>query len=249
MPASPDSTASAATPTHEPPIVTLHLWGVPRARIPAAFLAMGRDRIPLRRQPGLRFAKLLGTGSGETFAPNNADPRHWGLLASWDSVDAARAFEATGLIRGWNRRCEERLRLELSPLTSKGRWAGQTPFGEPVPRKFAGTSAALTRARIKPRLWREFWNSVPPVSASLNASPGLLLKVGIGEAPIGLQGTFSVWESASALRDFAHRGVEHQRVIARTREVGWYSEELFARFAVLRAEGSYAGSEIAVQAP
>ena len=107
-------------------------------------------------------------------------------------------------------------------------------------------TAALTRARIKPQLWRTFWNSVPPVSARLNTSPGLLLRVGIGEAPVGLQGTFSVWESAAALRDFAHRAPEHQQVIARTHELGWYAEELFARFAVVRAEGRHAGAELSV---
>ena len=135
----------------------------------------------------------------------------------------------------------------MRPLTSRGRWAGRTPFGDPTPTKHDGPVAALTRARIKPRLWRTFWASVPPVSAALNASPGLLLKVGIGEAPVGLQGTFSLWESAAALRDFAHRQVEHQAVIEKTHALGWYSEELFARFALVRAEGTYAGTRIDVR--
>ena len=49
-----------------PDLVTLHLWGVPDKRVPAALLRMARDRGPLRRIPGLRFAKLLGTGKTST---------------------------------------------------------------------------------------------------------------------------------------------------------------------------------------
>jgi len=232
-----------------PALVTVHLWGVPSRAVPSAFIAMGRDRRPLHQVPGLRFGKLLGTGSGESFTPRDADPRHWGVLATWDSAEAADAFEDSDLVRRWDARADERVRLALRPLTSKGRWAGRTPFGDPSPTKHDGPVAALTRARIKPRLWRTFWSSVPPVSAKLNDSPGLMLRVGIGEAPVGLQGTFSMWASSNALRDFAHRSAEHQAVIARTRELDWYSEELFARFAVLAAEGDYAGTRFDLPAP
>jgi len=52
-----------------------------------------------------------------------------------------------------------------------------------------------------------------------------------------LQGTFSLWESASAVRDFAYRGQAHQKAIADTARYKWYSEELFARFALLDKRG------------
>ena len=228
----------------QPEVVTLHLWGVARARLPAAVLAMARDRRPLHRQPGLTFGKLLGTGSGETFAPRDADLGHWGVLACWTSVDAAAAFERADLVRRWDRRSHERLRLQLRPLSSKGRWAGREPFGDPRPEPSDGTVAALTRARIEPRLWRTFWREVPPVSAALRTAPGLLLRLGIGEAPVGLQGTFSVWETAAALNEFAYDRAEHRTVIERTHELGWYAEELFARFAVIAVTGTYAGKAV-----
>jgi hypothetical protein len=52
-----------------------------------------------------------------------------------------------------------------------------------------------------------------------------------------LQGTFSLWESATAVRDFAYRGQAHQKAIADTARYNWYAEELFARFAVLEQRG------------
>jgi hypothetical protein len=79
---------------------------------------------------------------------------------------------------------------------------------------------------------------VPPVTVSLKSAPGLVAAIGIGEAPIGLQGTFSLWESAAAIREFAYKGAAHQRAIADTSAYNWYSEELFARFAVREVRGT-----------
>jgi hypothetical protein len=73
---------------------------------------------------------------------------------------------------------------------------------------------------------------------SLKSAPGLISAIGIGEAPIGLQGTFSIWESGVAIKNFAYRGAAHQKAIADTSTYKWYSEELFARFALKDIRGS-----------
>ena len=224
-----------------PALVTLHLWGVPTRAILAAVARMGTDRGPVRRTPGLRFAKLLGTGDGRTFTVRDADPRHWGLLATWDSVQDAAAFEDSRTVHAWGALAHERLRLHLRPLASRGSWAGQRPFGDPSPERYDGPIAAITRARIRTAKMLTFWRAVPPVSADLHRSPGLRLAVGIGEAPMGLQGTFSLWESGAALTAFAHRGAPHREAIRQTGLQNWYAEELFARFAVLEIDGTFAG--------
>ena len=72
-------------------------------------------------------------------------------------------------------------------------------------------------------------------------APGLRLSVAIGEAPVGLLGTFSVWQDQSALEAFAYRGDAHRQVVRRTPGERWYAEELFARFEVLGAEGTVGG--------
>ena len=226
-----------------PALVTLHLWGVPGRQIPSALLRMGLHRRALRRTGGPTFSKLLGTGDGRTFTLRDADPHHWGLLATWrDAADAA-AFEQGPVARSWGRIASERLRVDLRPLSSRGEWAGRRPFGGPDPDTpaYDGPVAAVTRARIAPRQMLRFWRSVPPVSADLHRSPGLRLALGVGEAPVGLQGTFSLWESGSALTEFAHRRPAHVHAVRRTAELGWYTEELFARFAVLDVDGTFEG--------
>jgi hypothetical protein len=226
-----------------PVLVTFVVWGVTTGRVPSALFRMAADRRHLRGVPGLRFAKLLGTGSGRTFTPRDADPRHWGLLAAWDSDHAADAFEAGPAHRHWERLAAERFSVRMRPLSSRGAWARQRPFGDPTPRPVAGPVAAITRARIRPTAARRFWRAVPPVSADLRETPGLLLAFGIGEAPIGLQGTFSLWDGADALVSFAHRRPAHAAVARRTPAEGWYTEELFARLEVLACGGTLAGRQ------
>jgi hypothetical protein len=202
---------------------------------------MGLDRRHLHHTAGLRFAKLLGTGHGRTFTIRDADLLHWGLVATWSSAAAAEAFEAGPVARRWGHLAHERLRVDLRPLASRGEWSGRRPFGEPSATAYGGPVAAITRARIAPRKMRTFWRAVPPVSTDLQRSAGLRLAVGIGEAPIGLQGTFSLWSSAAALTEFAHRRGPHVEVVARTATEGWYAEELFARFAVVSVDGTFGG--------
>jgi hypothetical protein len=223
-----------------PPIVTLHVWGISARRVPRAFALMARGNGSIRRAPGVTFAKQLGTG-GDRFTVTDPDPRHWALLCVWD--DEARAARADELdaVRRWDRIADERWRADLSPLSSRGRWAKQEPFGNPEPARYDGPVAAITRARLIPRKALTFWRAVPPVAASLSSAGGVLAAFGVGESPIGLQGTFSVWESAQALRTYAYDGPEHQRAIERTEREGWYGEELFARLRVLRTEGALHG--------
>jgi hypothetical protein len=207
-----------------------------------ALLRMAGDRGLLGRTVGLRFAKLLGTGDGRTFTVRDADRNRWGLLATWDKAADITAFEAGPVARGWGRIADERLRIDLRPLTSRGQWSGREPFGTPEPdRTYDGPVAALTRARIRVRRMVTFWRAVPPVSADLHGAAGLRLAVGVGEAPIGLQGTFSLWDSPAAVTEFAYRRPAHLEAVRRTAEVGWYSEELFARFAVLAVDGTLDG--------
>jgi hypothetical protein len=205
--------------------VTLHVWRVPPRGVPGAFLRLGLRRFTSPN--GARFVKLLGTGTGISFGPGDAD------LTRYAAVTVS-----SGDVRfpQWDRAAVSRARVDLEPLASRGRWSGVEPFGQ-VAKKADGMVLALTRARLRPGKVLTFWRAIPPVAAELAAAPGLLARFGIGEAPIGWQGTVSLWRDATDLTRFAYRQPEHRAVIARTPVDRWYAEELFARFAVLGIEG------------
>ncbi|GIE96856.1 monooxygenase [Paractinoplanes rishiriensis] len=206
--------------------VTLHVWRVPPRRAGAALLRLAFAR---RRPPGVRFAKFLGTGTGTSFGPGDADLTRYAALTVSDEPVS---------FPGWDRLAAASARLDLEPLASRGSWSGRDPFRAEVPKnREKGMVLALTRARLRPTRALTFWRAIPPVARELAAAPGLLARFGIGEAPIGWQGTVSVWRDAADLTAFAYRQPEHRAVIARTPGDRWYAEELFARFAVRGISG------------
>ena len=217
-------------------ITVVYFWQIKKVFLPIAILFMAFHKFALMRLPGVSFVKLLGTGKGESFTPKDANPYRWGALVTikenhLDNLDNSKA------IRGWNKIAKQEYRAILKPVSVHGLWSGKQPF-DVEKLDWNGKIAAITRARI---VWRKnvvFWKAVPPVTISLHQSPGLINAIGIGEAPIGLQGTFSLWESSAHLREFAYKGQAHTQAIKATEENKWYSEELFSRFAVIQERGN-----------
>lgn len=215
-------------------VVTVHVWHIARGALPKALWRMAVDRGRLRRTPGVRFAKLLGTGRGRDFGPTAIDSRRWAALVVWDG-------EPVPIARAWDRLAVRRCQLTLRTIASRGTWAGREPFsraeGE-IDRKHPdGPVLVLTRARLRPGRAVTFWRAVPDVARSLGDAPGLLAAFGVGEAPLGFQGTMSIWNAPEDIVRFAYRRPEHAAVVASTPHRRWYAEELFARFAVLDVTG------------
>jgi hypothetical protein len=94
---------------------------------------------------------------------------------------------------------------------------------------------------------RRFWAAVGPVAGAARGTAGPRYAVGIGELPIGLQGTFSLWDDEAALRRFAYETPAHTAVIRRTAQVGWYAEQFFARLAVTGSRGTIGGRDPAAR--
>jgi hypothetical protein len=218
-------------------VTVVYFWKLKQRKVGFALLHMAIDRSVARRFKGVRFAKMLGTGKGETFTPRDADAERWGALVVIEQSQLE-SLDASLLINRWRKKSASEVRYLLDPISSHGLWAKVNPFDyEKSPA--TGEVVAITRARIKWAQNLRFWKAVPPVTSSLHASPGLLKTIGIGEAPIGLQGTFSHWQTGADLRNFAYKGVAHQEAIAATERYAWYAEELFARFAVRDIRGSF----------
>lgn len=216
-------------------IVAAYFWRIDARKIPFALFRMALDRRALRRSEGVTFAKLLGCGKGETFTPADADLKRWGFLICIEEAELTK-FDHSKLVTRWRKNSTSEFRALLETIASHGKWSNKQPF-IPKIKSYEGQVVAITRARIK--WWQNFrfWHAVPPVTSSLKESEGLVSAIGIGEAPIGLQGTFSLWQSSQALKEFAYKGKAHQGAIMETQKYRWYSEELFARFAVKEIRG------------
>lgn len=218
-------------------VTVVYFWKLKPRKVGFALLHMALDRSVARRFKGVRFAKMLGTGKGETFTPRDADAQRWGALIVIEKSQME-SLDSSSLITRWRKNSASEVRYLLDPISSHGLWAKVNPF-DYEKSAGAGEVVAITRARIQWAQNLRFWKAVPPVTSSLHASPGLLKTIGIGEAPIGLQGTFSHWQTGADLRNFAYKGAAHQEAIAATERYAWYAEELFARFTVRDIRGSF----------
>lgn len=217
-------------------ITLVYFWRIKKIFLPVALLFMAINRISLKKLANIKFVKSLGTGKGESFTPRDADQYRWGLLLTTAESDIEK-IDNSKVIKGWQKISSDEYRVVLRNISAHGSWSKQQPFLAEL-FDWDGKVAAITRARI---VWRKnliFWRAVPPVTISLHKSPGLISAIGIGEAPIGLQGTFSIWESTASLREFAYKGQAHAQAIKATHLNKWYSEELFSRFAVIQERGN-----------
>ena len=220
-------------------ITVIYLWRISSLKSWRAIWHMATDRQLLKRDPDISFFKLIGTGTGQTFTPRDADPTLWGLIITIPEPALAK-FDSGSVVNSWRAFADSEVRYLARPISSHGEWSKQTPFAVDagLSTSWQGKVLAITRAKIHWRKNLQFWRAVPPVIESLRSCPGVESAIGIGEAPIGLQGTLSIWSDGNALRDFAYKGAAHSAVIRQTHSQRWYSEELFARFALLEVRGS-----------
>ncbi len=217
----------------------IYLWRIRARSIPRAIWHMASDRISLKRNPAISFFKLIGTGTGQTFTPRDADPTLWGLILTIQESELE-GFDESDLVKSWRSFALTESRYIATPISVHGSWSKSQPFvvDTELAKSWEGKVLAITRARIRWRKNLRFWRAVPPVIESLCDCAGVESAIGIGEAPIGLQGTLSVWSGSAAVREFAYKGAAHSEAIRQTQSQQWYSEELFARFALREVRGS-----------
>ncbi len=196
-------------------------------------------RWPLRRVPGLLFAKQLGSGFDGGFGLRPSASRQ-GLFLVFEHDAAADDFLARSpLAAAYRRHARELCELQLRAFGSRGSWAG-TRLAVTAAPPADGPIAGLTRASIRPRKAAAFWRKAPPAQAALERAPGCLLAVGLGEAPLLRQATFTVWESAAAMDAYARSGA-HLDAIRAAQRGAYFSESMFVRFVPVSMRGEWKG--------
>lgn len=197
--------------------------------------------LALRGVPGLRFSRQLGTGHEGGFGLRPSGSRQ-GLFLVFDDERAADAFLHSARAEGYRRRAGDFCLLKLRPYACRGSWGGVAvePGGKAPA---SGPVAALTRASIRPAKALKFWAHAPVSQVQLEAADGCRLAVGLGEAPVLRQATFSLWDSVDAMNEYARRGA-HQAAIAASREGDYFSESMFVRFVPLSVQGTWKGRRL-----
>ncbi len=207
-------------------------WGLAR-------LVLGERGVG--RAPGLRFARVLGSGreGGFGLAPSFA---RQGLIAFFDDEASAIAFaDRSRAVNERRERADECLLAVLRAVSSRGSWGGVSMA--PTASIAAGQPlASLTRAAIRPRHAAQFWRHSPPAQASLEQAAGCRLAVGLGEAPLLRQATFSLWDNGAAMDAYARQGA-HLAAIHGAVKNGWFSESMFVRFLPLHLQGRWQGQD------
>jgi len=203
-----------------------------------AFGMMQFAHASLQKQKGIRFYKLMGSGKDMGFNPL-PDWSTYALLIVWENeAYADDFFQQSELFKTYQLHANKCWTSYLKNIRSRGSWAQQDPFKPHAEIDDTIQEVAIiTRATIRWNKLIPFWKYVPTSEKPLHKNSGLIFTKGIGEVPILQMATFSVWKDKSALKAFAHQSEEHRIAVQKTKEINWYSEELFARFQVFRSEG------------
>ena len=200
-----------------------------------AFKNMGILPAAFANVNGLLFSKLMGSGKGNGFSikPNLGV---YAFLGVWESEKHAKDFLQQTSYQKLSKYSEKQWTVFMKAFQAHGQWDGKNPFLINEVNISTDPIAVITRATIKTKYLYQFWKDVPAVSESINDKAGRRFSIGIGELPLILQSTFSIWDSKKHMEDFAYNSKYHRDVVQKTRKLGWYSEELFARFVILDDE-------------
>ncbi len=190
----------------------------------------------------LNFFKVLGTGGGSGYS---ATPgfRKYALLTLWNSLEEAEEFyKNSGILKSYRKRRKEELSIFMRPLSARGEWSGKSPFLAHKATKAEQPLAVITRASIKWRHIPAFWKKVAGVTMSQRSFDGQIYSQGIGELPWVEQATFTIWTSMQEMKNFAYgSSMAHMDAIKTTRKHNIFSEEMYARFQVLKITGAMDG--------
>lgn len=211
---------------------------------PWGWMRMAQGTGTIKELPGLRFAKVMGSGHGGGFSLRPS-ASHQGLVTVFDERSQAEDFLNGAYVSACRERSREWWSCVLAIDSARGEWDGQVFSSTPHAANDDGVIAdaepalaVLTRASIRPAKAMAFWRFAPAAQADLQSAPGCMLAMGLGEAPLVRQCTFSLWRDTPSMLGYAHGGA-HQTAIEAAYKHGFFSESLFMRMRVLHQQGQW----------
>ena len=248
----------AIAPLHDPlsGVVVVLLVDFLRQHQGWGWLRLVAGATPYKEVPGLSMVKVMGSGHGGGFSLRPS-ATHQGLICTFSHLDLALKFLDSSAVQAYRSRARECWTGVLSVQSARGHWDKQAwqassaqalgMSGDQAAQArsldgmlHSGPFAVLTRASIVPTKAMAFWRYAPAAQADLGKSPGCLLAMGLGEAPLVRQCTFSVWQDTAAMLQYAHQGA-HQVASAAAYKHQFFSESLFVRMQVLYMAGAWQG--------
>ena len=201
-------------------------------------------RAPFQHLPGLQFCKVLGSGFNGGFSTKPSLTKQ-GFFCVFDSAQNATRFETSSILKAYQDHAHEFFLASVQPYSSRGSWSEfamschdtNPPVNAPI--------ASLTRASIRPSKAMQFWAKAKPAEDAINHASGKILTAGVGEAPYFRQATFTIWNDAHSLEQYAQQGA-HLAAIKAAYGQAYFSESMFTRFRVLKAQGIWQGKHVQI---
>ncbi len=208
----------------------------------SAMRTLAFGRAALARDGRVAFFKLLGSGQGGGFSVWPS-VHHIGLFCTFAVDFDAEAFLATSpLVERVRGHAADLFICRMAAFSLRGTWGGFAPCAVSCVEPADGPVAVITRASIRLRKAPAFWGYAAPAEAQLARVNGCLLAMGLGEAPLLRQVTFSIWENQAAMTRYAASDA-HGHAARAARTNGYFSEEMFARFTPVALNGRWNGRE------
>jgi heme-degrading monooxygenase HmoA len=216
-------------------LVTFHVLHYAHGQRWGGFRRFALLQQKLKRIPGLRFGKAMGCGQGAVFSVK-PDWSRYAYLFQWENEAAAKEFFAGKQWQEIEGHATQNRNWHLQPIHAKGLWDGKPRFQEeesaPLPAETT-SMAVITRADLKPWKFGSFGKYAQTATDALAGHLALQYSLGMGELPFVRQATFSVWDSAEAMKAYAYKTPEHREAMKGKKKHDWYGEEMYARFGVL----------------
>jgi spheroidene monooxygenase len=242
--------ADIALPQSVSGVVVVLLVDLLKAKRSWGWLRLAQGSLALKHVAGLLFAKVMGSGHEGGFVLRPS-PSHQGLVLMFDQRAQAEAFLNSELCLAYKKNAREWFSATLMIDSSRGSWnqvVWHPSFNAHAHPPVTGPEqlpiATITRASIRSSSALAFWRYAPAAQADLQTATGCLLAMGLGEAPLLRQCTFSIWKDTASMVAYAQSGAHHSAIQAAYKH-GFFSESMFVRMKVLSMNGHWQGCDFA----